>query len=102
MTVRREEGDENEDFFPALGFGLKKENDGVFVTETLPHASEEIAKGDRVTSLNGTAVGNVADFNKALDAVMVGEEMMIELVRDGKARSVSMKRPQPRQMRMMR
>lgn len=101
MTMQRDEGDENQDFFPALGFGLKKEKDGVFVTETLPHAPKEIAKGDRVVSMNGTPVGNVADFAKGLDATKVGEEMKIELTRDGKASTVTMKRPEPR-MRMIR
>jgi S1-C subfamily serine protease len=103
MVIRRGPGDENSDLFPALGLELEKKGDIVVVTETLPHASKDIQKGDVVVSLNGTAVKNVALFARALDATKVGEMLNIELLRKDKKVSVSFARPEPRGiMRMER
>jgi S1-C subfamily serine protease len=103
MVIRRGPGDENSDVFPALGLMLEKQGSAVVVSETMPHASKEIRKGDVVSSLNGTPIKNVADFAKALDATTVGDELSFILDRKGENVTVKMPRPEPRgNMRIMR
>lgn len=96
MVIRREAGDENSDVFPALGLALEKKGTEVVVSETMPHASKEIKKGDVIASLNGSAIKNVADFAKALDATKVGDALNFELQRGSEHVKVSFPRPEPR------
>lgn len=98
MVMRRGPGDENSHVFPALGLVLEKKEAGVIVSETLPHASKDIHKGDVVSTLNGTVVKTAADFAKALDATKVGAKLDLLLTRKGDTVTVSIMRPEPRGM----
>jgi hypothetical protein len=103
MVIRRGPGDQNSDVFPALGLMLEKKASAVVVSETMPHASKEIQKGDVVSSLNGTPIKNIADFAKALEAAKVGDELSFVLDRKGETVTVKMPRPEPRgRMQIMR
>jgi S1-C subfamily serine protease len=98
MVMRRDEpGDENSDFFPAFGIGIKKEEAGVVISQVLPNAPKDLKIGDVVQSLNGTPVKNAKDFTKAFDDTKIGGNLKLELLRDGKPVSVTAKRPEPRQ-----
>ena len=97
MVIRRGEGgDENSDFFPAFGIGIKKEKSAVVISEVLPHAPKEIKQGDIVQKLNGKEIKNAKDFTAEFDATKVGGELKLELLRDGKSVTVTAKRPEPR------
>jgi S1-C subfamily serine protease len=96
MVIRTGPGGENSDIFPALGLMLEQKGGAVVVSETMPHASKEIQKGDAVVTLNGAAVNTVSDFAKALDATKVGEKLTFVLSRKGEKVTVSFPRPEPR------
>ena len=96
--IVRSGGDENSDLFPALGFGLQKKGEQIVISETLPNASKEFRKNDIVQTLNGKEVKAIKDFAKELDATKVGAELKFELTRDGKTITVTVPRPEPRQM----
>lgn len=54
-----------------------------------PAALAGLKKGDRITSVNGTEVANIVDFNKAKD-LYAGEELEVEVLRaDGETKTLA-------------
>ena len=96
MVIKRDGSDNpDQDVFPALGVAIGQKDGKVFVAETFPNAPKEMAKGDVVVSVNGTAVKDLKGFAGAYDSVEVGAEVKFELSRGGEAVHVTIKRPKP-------
>jgi S1-C subfamily serine protease len=95
MVIRRGDGNPNEAVLPALGVMAMFENGKLVVMETFPNASEDIAKGDVVVSLNGKKAADAKELNAIYDATEMGAELKLELTRDGKTISVAAKREPP-------
>ncbi|MBX2990712.1 MAG: PDZ domain-containing protein [Bacteroidetes bacterium] len=97
MIIRKSDGASgDEDVLPALGIIVRKQKDNVVVAEILDETSGLFKSGDVITSLNGKRIASVQEFSSTFDATAVGGELRFELVRDGKAVSFTMKRPEPR------
>ena len=75
MVIRSGPGGENEDIFPALGFGIATSDGKTTVNIMMPNAPKEMSDGDEVVSINGTAVKTSADFSRQLDATTVGDDL---------------------------
>lgn len=95
-------GNESSDFFPAFGIGIEKKGSDIVISETLPNAPKDLAKGDIVKTLNGKEIKTIADFNKEFDATKIGGTLKLELLRDGKQVIVSVPRPEPKGQMIMR
>jgi len=103
MVVRRGPSGDNEDIFPALGFGIVTSDGKTTVNLMMPSAPKELAEGDEVVSINGKAVKTSADFSQELDATEIGGKLNMTFRRGDKEYTVAMDRPEPpRGMRMIR
>jgi len=104
MVMRTAPEGDDQDVFPALGFGIVTNAGKTTVSLTFPEAPEEIAEGDEVVSINGKKVSTAADFSKELDGTKVGGDLAMTFRHEGKEYTVKMKRPEPQggMMRMRR
>ncbi|HEX7047899.1 MAG TPA: DegQ family serine endoprotease [Gammaproteobacteria bacterium] len=69
----------------AQAFGLE-EDDGALVASVLPESSADkagIEAGDVIVAINGEPIEDMSDLRNAIGLLRVGEELDIELVRDG-------------------
>jgi len=63
-----------------------RESGGVLLTGVMPGSPAEragIVQGDIVVSLGGAPIDNLADFSAALKAHQPGDEVVVEVLRDG-------------------
>lgn len=102
MVVRQGPGGENEDVFPALGFGIATAEGKTTVNMMLGNVPKEVKDGDEVVALNGKKITVSSDFSNELDATKVGDELTMVFRRDGKEFTVKMRRPEPQGMMMRR
>ena len=64
---------------------------GVYIFEIVPdqHAyNQELKTGDIIVSFNGHAVGSVDELHKQLQAEMIGQQAIIEVLRNGRKTAV--------------
>ncbi|MCC6202448.1 MAG: DegQ family serine endoprotease [Gammaproteobacteria bacterium] len=81
-----------QDLTPELAeaFGIRPEQ-GVLLVEVLPGSPAERAglkAGDIVTAVNSRAVHGVSDFKTQVGLVRVGDDVRLDVIRDGKRQSV--------------
>jgi serine protease Do len=83
-----------QDLDPALrqAMGLPRELRGALVNrvrDPSPARASGIRRGDVLTRLDGRPVGSARDFFEMLQTATVGQELRLELWRDGKPRSLT-------------
>ncbi|HEX6930277.1 MAG TPA: Do family serine endopeptidase, partial [Gammaproteobacteria bacterium] len=81
----------------AKAFGLE-EADGALVASVLPGSSAEeagVQAGDVIVGVNGQPVEDMGDLRNAIGLLRVGQEIRLELVRDGERRIVTTKIGEP-------
>jgi serine protease Do/serine protease DegQ len=74
----------------AQAFGLSSIH-GVLVTNVISGSAADhagIETDDIITAVNGAPIGSPADLRRAVDLLHVGDEVRIDLLRDGKPRQV--------------
>jgi Do/DeqQ family serine protease len=65
---------------------------GALVTQVVPDSAADkagIQEGDVITSVNGEAIDTIRDLVTRIGLMQIGDEVTIELVRDGEAMTVS-------------
>ena len=75
----------------AQAFGLK-DDDGALVASVVPGSSADEAglkAGDIIVALNGEPVEDMGDLRNTIGLLRVGEDLVIELVRDGERQVVT-------------
>lgn len=68
-------------------FGSEESNDGLKITGTSPNspaARAGLQAGDKITRIAAYPIGNIYDLQEALSRLDPGQQVTIELVRDGK------------------
>jgi len=84
-----------QDMTPALAENFKlKGRDGALVAEVVPSspaAKSGLESGDVVTKLNGKAVGDARHLKLAVASLAPGAAVPVEIVRDGKTKSLDLK-----------
>ena len=77
---------------PALGFTVNF-GDGTLLVSQVERGSSAYAaglrEGDRVTGLNGTAVSSIQALKDAKAGLLPGESVSLQILRDGKTRSIT-------------
>jgi putative serine protease PepD len=77
---------------PRLGVHGEPHEGGCLVTAVVPGSAAESAGlqvGDLVTSLDGEAVADMRSLTQAVRSKLVGQEVVVELIRGGKAERVT-------------
>jgi S1-C subfamily serine protease len=77
---------------PRLGVSGKTHEGGCLVTAVVPCSAAEttgLRVGDVVKSLNGDAVADVRSLIQAVGRKQVGQEVVVEFIREGKAQRVT-------------
>lgn len=84
---------------PALGILLKEKNNKVVVDDVWENAAsilkKEIKKEDYLTKLNGKEIINASQFSEQFGKINVGDDLIIDFLRNGKTISVNIKKPEP-------
>ena len=113
MVIRREvsggapmglENLENRTPWPA-GFLIGENDEGVVIGMSLPlpgksEALEVINEGDVIDSLNDSRVETVAELLEIYDAIPVGDDVTLKVLRDGESISATFPRPENRELRI--
>ena len=94
------------DVMPALGAVLRQkhaEGSPVEVAAVLPNGDAVFQDGDRIVSLDGRPVDELADFGKRWDAIAVGAQVTLVLENGGKRRTATFARKEaPEGQRVIR
>ncbi len=77
----------------ARAFGLRRAR-GAVITQVIPGSPADRAglkEGDVVVKVNGESIDNAADLRNAIGLLRVGAEARIEIIRDGRRRTVKVR-----------
>ena len=77
----------------ARAFGLRRAR-GAVITQVIPGSPADRAglkEGDVVVRVNGESIDNAADLRNAIGLLRVGAEARIEIIRDGRRRTVKVR-----------
>jgi S1-C subfamily serine protease len=77
---------------PFLGVSLQDSDDGVTIVEVVDGsaaADAGLQAGDVITAVNGTIVATVEETASAIGVLSVGDEVTLDITRDGEAQSVT-------------
>ncbi len=77
----------------ARAFGLRRAR-GAVITQVIPGSPADRAglkEGDVVVKVNGESIDNAADLRNAIGLLRVGTEARIEIIRDGRHRTVKVR-----------
>lgn len=82
-----------QDLTPEIAEAMEIErNNGALVTQVVPESAADkagIQEGDVITSVNGESINNIRDLVTKIGLMQIGDEVTIELVRDGETMTVS-------------
>jgi S1-C subfamily serine protease len=95
--MKSNDGDE---ILPALGLIISEKEKKVFVSKSLPNASENFKEftpqeNDIIASINAKPVTSAKEFVGAYDALETGAQVTIELIRKEKSATVTIAKPKP-------